>query len=65
MRCHLPPLARQLGQQHLGVHHADEVAQRLGAGGDDLGGAVGADLAGKRSSMTRTSSRTRGSSASR
>ena len=44
----LPPaLAAQLGEQQLGVHRADQVAQRLGAGGDDLGRALDGDLAGE------------------
>ena len=37
----------QLGEQQLGVHRADELAQRLGARGDDLGRAVDLDLAGQ------------------
>src|SRR5258708_7874031 len=33
-------LAPQLGEQQLGVHRADQLAQRLRAGADDLRGAV-------------------------
>ena len=40
-------LPAQLGQQQLGVHRADQLAQRLGARRDDLGGAVDLDLAGE------------------
>jgi len=40
-------LAPQLGQHQLGVHGAQQLAQRLGARGDDVGGAVGLDLAGQ------------------
>ena len=43
----LDVLAAQLGEQQLRVHRADQLAQRLGARGDDLGGAVGLDLAGE------------------
>ena len=40
-------LAAQLGEQQLGVHGADELAQRLGARGDDVRRALDADLAGE------------------
>ena len=40
-------LALELGAQQLGVHRADQLAQRPAPGADDLGGALGADLAGQ------------------
>src|SRR5579884_3363874 len=43
----LSPLPPQFGQQQLGVHRADELPQRLGARGDDLGRPVDLDPAGQ------------------
>ena len=57
--------AAQLLQQHLRVHRADQLAQRLAAGADDLGRAARARRRPSRSSSTAISRATSGASASR
>src|SRR5947209_14954024 len=46
-RLRVRPLPSELGEQQLGVHRADQLAQGLDAGGHDLHRALDLDLAGE------------------